>query len=248
MSVRLLTADPERAKSWSRAIEGLVCGSPGEAGRAQIVVTDGSLDEERSGPLVIGVGVPDGDVILPATVDAAQLRSVVVLALEALRLREESSRDPLTNLPNRRAYAEELRRRLQRPKAGDAVSALVLLDLDDFKRVNDERGLAAGDAALVAAAAALLAALDGDDFVARIGGDEFAVLTRVSTATGLEARVKELLGRFVAELKRFDPALAATAGAVPLNGTSTPETLLAQADADLRATRRRKKQDGLGAG
>jgi len=84
--------------------------------------------------------------------------------------------DVLTGLPNRRLLGERLDRVLAQAHAGGAGGALLFIDLDNFKYVNDARGHATGDA-LLKQAAQRLAALVGDDgMVARIGGDEFVVL------------------------------------------------------------------------
>jgi diguanylate cyclase (GGDEF)-like protein len=83
--------------------------------------------------------------------------------------------DPLTGLFNRRAFADEVERRLVRIRAGQGRGALVLIDLDNFKPINDRLGHAAGDEVLVAVAGHLTATVRGPDLVARLGGDEFAV-------------------------------------------------------------------------
>lgn len=83
--------------------------------------------------------------------------------------------DPLTGLFNRRAFTDEVERRLVRIRAGQGHGALVLIDLDNFKPINDRLGHAAGDEVLVAVAGHLTAAVRGPDLVARLGGDEFAV-------------------------------------------------------------------------
>jgi len=96
--------------------------------------------------------------------------------------------DPLTGLANRRAFEEELERTLARARSAGDLAALLYIDLDRFKRVNDTAGHAVGDGLLRAAAERLVACLRPDDVVARvgeeshrravsrIGGDEFAVL------------------------------------------------------------------------
>ena len=97
--------------------------------------------------------------------------------LEA-RLRHDALHDPLTGLANRVLLRDHLERALAslgRGQAGEAV-ALMFVDLDDFKRVNDSYGHAAGDQILVAVAGRLAGAVRADDVVARQSGDEFAVL------------------------------------------------------------------------
>jgi diguanylate cyclase (GGDEF)-like protein/PAS domain S-box-containing protein len=84
--------------------------------------------------------------------------------------------DVLTGLPNRRLLMERLSALVAEARPGSALAAVLYLDLDDFKKINDARGHAAGDALLAQAAARLGAAVRGSDMVARIGGDEFVVL------------------------------------------------------------------------
>jgi diguanylate cyclase (GGDEF)-like protein len=87
--------------------------------------------------------------------------------------------DPLTGVPNRRAFLQRLRVAAQQDRAA-SPAVVCLVDLDGFKAVNDRGGHAAGDAVLEAVAAALSYAVRETDTVARIGGDEFAVLAEVS--------------------------------------------------------------------
>lgn len=84
--------------------------------------------------------------------------------------------DVLTGLPNRRLLMDRLEAQLAKAQAGTEGGALLFIDLDHFKYVNDARGHATGDALLRQAAQRLSAMLRGEDMVARIGGDEFVVL------------------------------------------------------------------------
>lgn len=88
---------------------------------------------------------------------------------------ELSSRDALTGLANRRHFESVLARELDRVARAGEPALLLVLDIDHFKRVNDEHGHAAGDLVLKAVAEALLQCVRPMDTVARIGGEEFAV-------------------------------------------------------------------------
>ena len=96
---------------------------------------------------------------------------------ELLRRVEAMARtDALTGLPNRRAWDEELRRELARAARSGESLCVVLLDLDHFKRFNDEHGHQAGDALLREAAIAWRMRIRVTDLIARYGGEEFAIL------------------------------------------------------------------------
>jgi diguanylate cyclase (GGDEF)-like protein len=101
--------------------------------------------------------------------------------MEQLKEREQHLRfmaqhDPLTGLPNRHSMQQRLALALELAKRNRKKLAVMLVDLDGFKSINDTRGHVAGDAALVAIAARLRTSVRGSDTVARYGGDEFVVL------------------------------------------------------------------------
>lgn len=96
--------------------------------------------------------------------------------LNETRIWHAAHHDPLTGLPNRKLFTERNTACLAEAARGSASAALLLIDLDDFKLVNDTHGHDAGDAVLQVQAGRLRAALRERDFVARLGGDEFAVL------------------------------------------------------------------------
>lgn len=134
---------------------------------------------------------------------AACLASLVELALKLDLLMHDASHDSLTGLLNRRSYELHLDQAVSRARRYGWPFALVLLDLDDFKVVNDRYGHAAGDAALRAVGTELRAALRGGDVAARLGGDEFALLVvgveNVGSLSPLLGRLKRALERAVPE-------------------------------------------------
>ena len=93
-----------------------------------------------------------------------------------------STRDPLTKLHNRRAFDEKARQAWETATKDNVPLAIMICDLDHFKRVNDEYGHQAGDKVLVAVAEALVASVRPADVVARFGGEEFVVLVVGTTA------------------------------------------------------------------
>ncbi len=92
--------------------------------------------------------------------------------------RELANRDPVTSLYNRRRFEDELQRQIARCREGGESAALLLLDLDRFKAVNDSDGHVAGDRLIRTVGQTLDERIDEPDVVARIGGDEFAVILR----------------------------------------------------------------------
>jgi diguanylate cyclase (GGDEF)-like protein len=143
-------------------------------------------------PLVVSAAEPDDalaleavragaqEVVVRGATDGATLARVLRHSAERQArenaLAHRSLHDPLTGLPNRTLFFDRLAQALLRVGRSRSCVAVMFLDLDGFKQVNDTRGHAAGDALLVEAGGALLGALRGGDTAARIGGDEFVVL------------------------------------------------------------------------
>jgi diguanylate cyclase (GGDEF)-like protein len=151
---------------------------------------------------------------------ATVLVAVVVYNRRELAAAHEAAQDlaehdALTGLANRRAFYQRLDAALRGAGEGGDLTGVGIIDLDNFKRVNDRHGHAAGDAVLRAVAAALSDAVRCDDLVARIGGDEFALIisaaeTSVSQALGL--RCVEVIERAAAAAGYGDCEVSATVG------------------------------------
>jgi diguanylate cyclase (GGDEF)-like protein/PAS domain S-box-containing protein len=142
-------------------------------------------------------------------------RDVTELRAAQARLLELSRTDELTGLLNRRAFEEETGRRLRHLRRTGRWGALLYLDLDNFKPVNDSRGHDAGDEVLREFARLLGGLNRGGDVAARVGGDEFALWLDETDAKGALAKA-ELLARSFDALRPFsasaDAPLAASIG------------------------------------
>jgi diguanylate cyclase (GGDEF)-like protein len=104
-------------------------------------------------------------------------------------LEHQAFHDGLTSLPNRALFRERVGHALRRRSQAGTPLALLFIDLDDFKTVNDELGHAAGDDLLVAVAGRLQTCVRGEDTVARLGGDEFAILLEQAPSHEVAVRV-----------------------------------------------------------
>jgi diguanylate cyclase (GGDEF)-like protein/PAS domain S-box-containing protein len=114
-------------------------------------------------------------------------------------LRHQAFHDALTGLPNRALFDDRLTQALRRTHRGETQVAVVLVDLDDFKAVNDSLGHAAGDALLVECARRFATIIRGVDTAARLGGDEFAVLLEAEDADAAAADVADRLREALSE-------------------------------------------------
>ena len=146
--------------------------------------------------------------------------------------------DPLTDVLNRRGFERELTRSLAYVKRYGTSAALIYLDLDGFKPVNDRHGHAAGDAVLKAIAAALLRNVRASDVAARIGGDEFAVLLWNVDAAAAAAKAAALEAAIYATQVCWGAStfvVGASAGVALLGPLDHPDEVLARADAAMYA-------------
>jgi diguanylate cyclase (GGDEF)-like protein len=181
---------------------------------------------------------------LAAEVDALAAQ----LAASRARIHELEARvdiDPLTEIRNRRGFERELKRSLAYVKRYGTSAALIYLDLDSFKPVNDRHGHAAGDAVLKAVAAALLQQIRTSDILARVGGDEFAVLlwnvngaAAVAKAAALEAAVYAT----PVQWNNSTLVVGASAGVALLGALDTPGEVLARADTAMYARKAARQE------
>lgn len=159
------------------------------------------------------------------------------------RLQHEALHDPLTGLANRTLFIDRLTQALFQARRERRQVALVMLDLDHFKAVNDEHGHQAGDRVLVRVAHALGRGLRATDTVARIGGDEFAwVLPGISGRSAAMLMIAKLLQavpmRVTVDGRAIEVGVSAGLALFPDDGADF-DTLMRVADVRLYASKRR---------
>ena len=172
------------------------------------------------------------------------LRDIAPVRELELRLRNDAFRDTLTGLHNRVGFNDHIRIAITHRRPDEMV-AVLFLDLDDFKAVNDSRGHAVGDELLVEAAARLKASVRPHDAVGRIGGDEFVVLLEHITQPEQAGEVAQrVIEGFRAAFLVDNGALRVQTSvgiALGRTGEETAETLLREADMAMYAAKARGK-------
>jgi diguanylate cyclase (GGDEF)-like protein/PAS domain S-box-containing protein len=161
-----------------------------------------------------------------------------------IRLAHLALHDPLTGLPNRRALAEALEQALARAQRTGMPLAVLALDLDGFKAINDRHGHPAGDATLLEVSDRLRRTIRRSDLVARLGGDEFAVIASELSGPTPVSRLAKRIGAALGAPIVLPDAVAEIAVSIgvafyPGDGETTEE-LLSRADAALYAAKRER--------
>jgi diguanylate cyclase (GGDEF)-like protein len=183
--------------------------------------------------LALGSG---GLVLVPAfhLKEAVEVGNALMQAYEMLRqARHQAQHDLLTGLPNRMLFHEFVNQQLAQCKRSGAKLAILYIDLDGFKSVNDQHGHASGDQLLRSVATRLRACIRASDIAARLGGDEFAIALPFSSADGAAI----LAGRLVTDLSAsyliapLTVKISASIGvALYPDAATTFEALLGRAD------------------
>jgi diguanylate cyclase (GGDEF)-like protein/PAS domain S-box-containing protein len=143
-----------------------------------------------------------------------------------------ASHDPLTGLANRMAFERALNRAVNNGRRGTS-SALIFLDMDKFKEVNDTLGHSGGDKALSTMAQFIQQHIRNTDFAARLGGDEFAVIlngTPMDQAMVIAERLRKTLTEYSFHVQGEDIHLAASIGLTCISGQENAKMVLSQAD------------------
>ncbi len=169
---------------------------------------------------------------------------VARLSVALVHERQLARTDSLTGLLNSRQFRDDVADELERIRRSQAPFALVFLDLDNFKWVNDNLGHKAGDRMLSDVAAALERSSRRTDRVARLGGDEFALLLPGTNRAQVEAQVQRLVAELRAVFARTPgmPVTASVGAAVFPDGAASVDVLLQRAD-DLMYRAKRAGKD-----
>ncbi|HET9740746.1 MAG TPA: EAL domain-containing protein [Solirubrobacteraceae bacterium] len=163
------------------------------------------------------------------------------------QLSHQAFHDPVTNLANRALFGERVRHAVARARRERCALAVIFVDLDDFKTINDSLGHAAGDEVLREVAKRLTASIRASDTAARFGGDEFAILLEdvdgPQTAADTAERILEVLGAPLS-VEHKQLAVRASLGISVVDGdvTGDADELIRNADAAMYIA----KRDGKG--
>ncbi|WP_281750797.1 diguanylate cyclase [Thermodesulfomicrobium sp. WS] len=161
--------------------------------------------------------------------------------LAELRLEELAATDQLTGLANRRHFFERLHAEVARARRFGSPLCVAMVDVDHFKRVNDTYGHAVGDTVLATVAAVLRESVRAMDVVARVGGEEFAVIlpeTEMVAATGVLERIRQTVGaRPMAGAQGQSFGVTVSCGVAQRQSGASGEELLSRADDALYAAK-----------
>jgi diguanylate cyclase (GGDEF)-like protein/PAS domain S-box-containing protein len=235
-------AGPPRAELLGRAAGAL--GGPMHRGGGPHAVVVGAEDHCLGAPVVVEGTLWGVVVACRATArfgpederGLERLAGLVGTAVGVAQARDllvrQATTDGLTGLSNHRAFHDLLRAETVRARRYDRPLAIVLLDLDDFKEVNDRHGHQVGDALLRAVADALQGVVRASEVVARLGGDEFAVLLPETDLLGALATAERLRDA-IGALRAGGHAVTASAGVADLTQAATADDLVRLADGAL---------------
>ena len=163
---------------------------------------------------------------------------VETLEEQLLATQQEASIDPLTAVANRRTFDRTLKTFM----TGSVRNfSLVIIDIDDFKDINDTQGHEGGDRVLQAIAHTFATSVRSDDMVARLGGDEFALILENVTLLQATARVTSIVGKLPGATPQSKGPLTVSCGVAEFSTGDTPQSLMKRADEALYEAKRQGK-------
>lgn len=216
---------------------------------SQMLTADDGRNDESLAELVVDV---IGDIVranqnLQSKLETAESR----LEEQAAEIEAHISRsltDPLTGLPNRREFDDRMEERMSAWNRRREAFSLVLLDVDHFKRLNDEHGHLVGDQVLAAIGRALRCAVRREDAVARYGGEEFAILLPSSALEQAVHVVEKVRGAVAAAVVHHHGgriAITVSAGLATIAVNERAESLIERADSAMYAAKAAGRDRGF---
>jgi diguanylate cyclase (GGDEF)-like protein len=205
------------------------------------LTSDSGRTDEALAELVVDVidDIVRANHSLKSKLDSAESK----LQEQAVEIEAHISRsltDTVTGLPNRREFNERLGERMSAWNRRKEVFTLMLLDVDNFKRLNDQHGHVVGDRVLAGIGHALRTSVRREDAVARFGGEEFAVLlpsTSLEQAVRAAQKVREAIGRVAVNHNGRKISVTASGGLAMIQSKEEAESLIQRADAALYAAK-----------
>jgi diguanylate cyclase len=175
-------------------------------------------------------------------------KRIEVLQARLVETEEAASLDPLTQIANRGTFDRTLTRWLARGRQSEQPFVLALLDIDNFKKVNDQFGHLVGDRVLLAAARTLSSQMRPTDLVARYGGEEFALMMSGVSLKQAEPRLKDILRTIAGSVYEFDHegrierlTYTLSAGAAESTAADSADAIVKRADEGLYEAKHRGK-------
>ena len=169
--------------------------------------------------------------------EISRLRAHVAQLQERVEeLDELAHQDTLIDMPNRRGFMRALERFIDRARRYGEQSAMLFVDLDGLKTINDSFGHQAGDVALIQAARLLVGGVRRSDVVARLGGDEFAILlahTDEDNAHETASRLAEMIANCEISHDGDELPLSVAIGVAMIGPEDDAETIMARADEEM---------------
>ena len=188
--------------------------------------------------LTLGPTVPNPVAAWLSIVGTVSMATLVMVAVMSL-LRSSAQLDPLTGIANRRHWDERIEAERERSKRTGQALSVAMIDVDDFKAVNDRDGHDAGDRVLEELADAWTAAIrGGGDFLARLGGDEFGLLAPGSDGSGIQSLAERLVDV-------LPPGLAVSIGFGTWDGSESASQLMRRADQSMYRTKLRYRHGDM---